>query len=332
MLIAVRNGARYLAEAIDSILAQTFESFELIVIDDASDDDTPAILAAYAARDARVRIERNDRCIGPYPSANRGLGMARAPLIARLDADDISEPNRLAQQVAFLDRHERCLLVGSGYRSIDAKGQLRFIRFNPLNFDLAAFVVRLRMPMVHPSFCFRRVLPGGTPILYDTAYPVSADYALAASLAREGQIASLADPLVRYRMHPENISSTKLDRQRHHAHRVASEAVAAHYPASLAADLSEWLGVSYCLKPATPELVRKSIRAFDAALEHDFGSDPPQYARQRAAGLMAEALFGQGRSAGLLAAFIRHGAHHLMPLAVRSGQLRNWLRPAPGPT
>ena len=143
VLMTVHNGERYLAEAIDSVLAQSVAELELIVVDDVSTDGTAAILAACASRDPRVRVLHNDTNIGPYPSANRGLELARADVIARMDADDVSEPDRLARQLAFLECNPRCLLVGSGYRSIDADGLVRFARYNSLDFVTAAFVARL---------------------------------------------------------------------------------------------------------------------------------------------------------------------------------------------
>jgi glycosyltransferase involved in cell wall biosynthesis len=331
VVMAVHNGERYITEAIESTLGQTLRELEFIVVDDASSDGTEGILAAYAARDRRVRVLRNERNIGPYPSANRALGVAQAPLIARIDADDISEPGRLAAQVDFLNRHPECLLVGSGYRSIDANGAVNFVRHNPLDFDLAAFVARLRMPFVHPSFCFRRVLPDGEPVLYDPDRPIAGDYTLAARLAGIGPIASLSDPLVRYRMHAENISSTKLDRQNFYAHQVASAAIAAHYPASIAEGLAQWLEVSYDREPATLRALRISIRAFEAALAHDFGENPPLRVRERAAGLMTEAFFKRDLSPALLGALVMRGSRHLVPLALRVARLRNWLPPHPGP-
>lgn len=325
VIMTVHDGEHYLAEAIDSVLAQTMSALELLVVDDLSGDATPDILAAYAARDARVRVLRNPQNIGPYPSANEALAVARAPLVARMDADDVSEPDRLARQMEFLERHRQCLLVGSGYRSIDAEGAVRFTRRNPLDFELAAFVTRLRMPMVHPGFCFRRLHPDGTPVRYDTAFPIAGDYALAAALAREGKIASLDAALVRYRMHADNISTTKLDRQRHFAHEIACQEVRDHYPAPIAASLLPMLHALYRRGPAGPTELREAVRGIDAALKHDFGSRPPAQARQRAAGILAEAFLASGNTLSLLPSFGRHALHHLLPLAQRAAQLHNLL-------
>jgi hypothetical protein len=325
VVMAVHNGQRYLAEAIDSILGQTLAEFEFLIVDDLSTDETPAILDAYAARDQRIRILRNERNLGPYPSANRALEVVTAPLVARMDADDISEPERLARQVAFMEANPHCLLVGSGYTSIDGDGQARFVRRNPMDFDTAGWTARLRMPMVHPSFCFRRNLPDGTPVRYSDDYPIAADYALAASLSAEGKIACLGDPLVRYRMHASNISSTRLDLQQSAARAISGNAVQRHYPAEIADKAQPLLDALYRRRPVDSALLRQAIAGMDAILAHD-GSVP--WMRRRAAGILAEACLGgipKGRAARLALQFARHAPHHLVPLAIRAAQLRNLL-------
>ena len=102
VLTAVHNGELYLQETIDSITAQTFENWEYIIVDDASTDGTPTILAEAAQRDPRVRILRRNKCEGPYAAANAGLKIARGIWVARTDADDLSPIHRLARQREFL--------------------------------------------------------------------------------------------------------------------------------------------------------------------------------------------------------------------------------------
>lgn len=329
VLMTVYNGERYIPDAIESILAQTVGELELIVVDDASSDNTANILQAFSVRDPRVRILRNDSNLGPYPSANRGLEAAQSPIIARMDADDVSERERLELQLAFLERNPRCLLVGSGYRSINAMGAVQFVRQNPLEFAAAAFVTRLRMPMVHPSFCFRARRPNGAPVQYDASLSVAADFALASALSREGQIASLAAPLVQYRMHTDNISSTRYLSQQLTAHSIAREAVSKHYDPLIAFALEPLLSALYRNDSYISRDVVGAVRGMDAALANDFGLFPPTQVRERAAGILAEALLGGiGMHAlRLLAPFIFHARHHLLPLAARSAQLRNWNYP-----
>src|SRR5512146_2439112 len=103
VVMPVYNSAPYLREAVDSILAQTFTDFEFIIVDDGSSDETPQILDGYG--DARIRRLRNERNMGVVPTLNCGLAAARGRYVARHDADDISLPTRLEQQVRFLDTH-----------------------------------------------------------------------------------------------------------------------------------------------------------------------------------------------------------------------------------
>jgi len=103
--LPVYNGERFLFEAVSSVFAQSLSDFELIIVDDGSTDRTPAIVSRFAQSDARVRVIRNDTNKGIIPSLNSGIETARAPFIARMDADDRMHPERLAEQVAFLEKN-----------------------------------------------------------------------------------------------------------------------------------------------------------------------------------------------------------------------------------
>ena len=124
VLTAVYNGERFLEEAIESVLAQTFGDFEFLVVDDGSQDATPELLARYAARDERIRVLRNKPNQGQTPSLNRGLESAEAPYIARLDADDLCLPERLEAQTRFLDDHPAVGLLGSCTEVMDEEGNV----------------------------------------------------------------------------------------------------------------------------------------------------------------------------------------------------------------
>ena len=116
--MSVYNGERFLAPAIESILGQTFGDFEFLILDDGSTDATPRIVAGYAALDPRIRpIIRENR--GLVASLNQLLEEARAPIVARMDADDISRPERFAKQAAFLDAHPDYGVIGCWTEDID---------------------------------------------------------------------------------------------------------------------------------------------------------------------------------------------------------------------
>ena len=103
VVMPVRNGERFLREAIDSTLAQSLTDLELVVVDDGSTDGTPSILDDSAERDPRVRVERQEQG-GLTVAINAGCGLARAPLIARMDADDVMLPDRLERQARSEER------------------------------------------------------------------------------------------------------------------------------------------------------------------------------------------------------------------------------------
>jgi glycosyltransferase involved in cell wall biosynthesis len=121
VLMPIRNGEKYLAEALDSVVAQTLPDFEFIIVDDGSTDSTPALLASYAGYDPRFKILTRDH-VGPVEALNIGLAEARGTYIARMDGDDICLPQRFEKQANYLRDHPECVLVGSRVMLIDPEG------------------------------------------------------------------------------------------------------------------------------------------------------------------------------------------------------------------
>jgi glycosyltransferase involved in cell wall biosynthesis len=200
--MAVHDGAPWITQAVASVLAQSAGDLELIVIDDGSADATPDLLAAV--RDARLRVERQPRA-GLTRSLNRALGLARAPLVARLDADDWALPERLERQRAFLDAHAAVGLLGTAAREVDTTGRL-LATVTPPGDDAALRRALIRRnPFVHSSIVARRALverAGG----YDERLPVAQDYDLWMRLSRLTLLANLAEPLVVRRLLPGAVS------------------------------------------------------------------------------------------------------------------------------
>src|SRR5579864_8737730 len=121
VLLAVHDGEPYVHEAVRGVLKQTFREFEFLVVDDASTDNTVAIVDSFA--DPRIRILRNEHNLGQVPSLNRGLLEARGEYVARIDADDVSLPRRLERQVALLDAQPEVALVGAWMSLVDDSGR-----------------------------------------------------------------------------------------------------------------------------------------------------------------------------------------------------------------
>ena len=205
VLMAVHNGGRWLSDAVASVSAQTAGDLELIVIDDGSTDETSAILAAV--RDPRVRVERRARA-GLTRSLNRALRLARAPLVARLDADDLALPARLARQRAFLDSHPDIGLLGTGARVIDADGEERGVVRPPEDDRTIRRVLIHHNPFVHSSVMMRRAVVEAVG-RYDESFAVAQDYDLWLRLAAVTRLANLAEALVIRRLVPGRVTAER---------------------------------------------------------------------------------------------------------------------------
>jgi glycosyltransferase involved in cell wall biosynthesis len=213
VLMSVYNGERYLAEAVDSILAQTYRDFELIVIDDASTDRSAEILAAY--RDERIRVLRNETNRGLTVSLNVGLAAARGELIARQDADDRSHPRRLEEQVAFLDAHPDVAAVGAQARVIDSRGawRRRLDERKPVSPLAVQFSLIFIAPMAHGAAMFRRAVVWDELRGYDESFRTSQDAELWSRMAERWQIANVDQALLDFRVHPASVSSTMYSKE-----------------------------------------------------------------------------------------------------------------------
>lgn len=204
--MAVYNGERYLREAINSILDQTFRDFEFVIIDDGSSDGTQDILRSYD--DPRIQVLVNERNIGLTRSLNRGLKRARGEFIARQDADDISEPKRFERQVAFLDAQPEVALLGTSYTLMHPQGTCHERIRLPCDHLELCWELFIYCPFVHSAVMIRREPLFNHVGLYDEKYAYSQDYDLWCRIADCLRVANLSEFLVRYRMHPGSMTST----------------------------------------------------------------------------------------------------------------------------
>jgi len=212
VLLAVYNGQRFLREAVDSILAQTFPDFEFITIDDGSTDGTLPLLKEYAARDPRVHlVSRPNK--GLTLTLNEGLAVARGEFIARMDADDIAQPQRFEKQIAYLRQHPDCVVLGSRVLLIDPDGlPIRQWCRELAHDEIDAAHLNRGWPVVHPAVMLRTAAVrqvGG----YREQYNTLEDLDLFLRLAEVGKLANLPDVLLKYRQHFASVTHSKAEQQ-----------------------------------------------------------------------------------------------------------------------
>jgi len=192
VLMPVFNGEKYLKEAIESILSQTFADFEFIIVNDGSKDNTAKILASYL--DKRIRIVTNPTNMGLTQSLNRGLLASQSKYIVRMDCDDISLPHRLATQIRFLDANPDIGICGSFMRTVDSNGILRY----PIDALAIAAALLFRTPFAHPTVAFRKTAI--REMHYDKSF-VAEDYELWTRIIPITKAANIPEALVIYRKH-----------------------------------------------------------------------------------------------------------------------------------
>jgi glycosyltransferase involved in cell wall biosynthesis len=210
VLMPVYNAERFLEQTLQSILAQTFTDFEFIIIDDGSTDSSRSILESHAARDRRVRLVSRPNT-GYVVALNEAIGMARGRYLARMDADDVALPVRLERQVQFLDEHPDHVCVGAVCAFIDERG--RFLRYSMSVFGHEANqreLMRGSTTLIHPTWMMRRdAVERVGP--YDPSLMPAEDIDLLLRLSETGKVDNLPEPLLKYRMHDQSVSS-----RRHH--------------------------------------------------------------------------------------------------------------------
>lgn len=213
VLMPVFNGEKYVASAVQSILHQTFQDFEFVIVDDGSTDRTREIIDTYSSE--KINVITNPHNLGVIRSLNKGIKHCRGRYIARMDADDISLPERLAQQVAFLDKIPTIDIVGTQMIIIDDHGViLRVVKqqVDHLGIKLSSLFFS---PLFHPTVMAKRVVFRDNP--YDHDFLHAEDYELWSRLLRQNRFhfANIDRPLLKYRVHKNSISSTKEKIQQH---------------------------------------------------------------------------------------------------------------------
>ena len=213
VIMSVYNGEEYLAEAIDSVLGQSFTGFELIVINDCSTDRTGELLARYAAQDARVKVHTNEVNLRLPSSLNKAISVAQGKYIARMDADDICLPDRLAQQYAFMEANRdvalsscRFMTLKNGVVSSGGCG-------GKTDHESIKAMLLVTNPILHPGIIAKAEVIRS--LGYDKNFTCTEDMELwSRFVMSQHRIEILPEYLMIYRLHDKQITETTRERQR----------------------------------------------------------------------------------------------------------------------
>lgn len=226
VVMNVCNGEAYVKEAVESILKQTCENFDFVIVDDGSVDGTWDILKSYAGKDSRIALMRNEVNKGIYVSANRGIQAARGRYIARTDADDISDPSRLELQKLYLDGHPDAALVCANWMwESEVRG-----RRVPSNLPVSDILSAWYLLFYNHFACQSAVMFRRDEVLamggYNEKLPVTGDYELWVRLGLQHRLGVIPETLVRFRRDlPGSVTVEHVSKQRQVAALVSSRAV-----------------------------------------------------------------------------------------------------------
>lgn len=214
VLMPVFNGVPFLSEAISSILRQTFEDFEFLIIDDGSTDGSGRIIESFD--DTRIRFVKNEVNLGLVAALNCGMQLARGEYIARMDADDISRPHRIARQVRFLETSPKVGVCGSWVKFFPK--ERHYIWKLPATSEEIKCRMFHAVGLAHPSVMLRRKLFLDHGLFYDPAYTHIEDYELWGRALQFMDFANIKEVLLDYRISPDQVCS------RHRAEQLAAVA------------------------------------------------------------------------------------------------------------
>ncbi|HEY9045389.1 MAG TPA: glycosyltransferase [Ohtaekwangia sp.] len=200
VLMPVYNAAAFLREAVESILHQTFRDFEFLILDDGSSDNSAAIIESYT--DPRIRFIRNDQNIGIAATLNRGIELASCELIARMDADDISYPDRLQKQYDYMITHPACALLSSWCRVVTA--DKKHVRIEKYTSRFFYYNLTFECWIYHPTVIYRKQAVKSVGMY---SMPYSEDYDLFWKLAQKFPIDNLSEVLLDYRLSPNSLNT-----------------------------------------------------------------------------------------------------------------------------
>jgi glycosyltransferase involved in cell wall biosynthesis len=306
VLLAVHNDEAFVRAAVESTLRQTLGDLELIVIDDASTDATPALLSDLS--DDRVAVITNNEQLGLAASLNRGLERARGRYVARLDADDVAFPERLEVQVARLAGDARVAIVGSAVLDIDEQGRPGTLHRAPMSPRAVRWLALFSSPFFHPTIIVDRDQLAAHDLSYDASYLESEDYDLWTRLFEFGEGANVGEPLVLKRVHAQQASQRRGELQQSFQQEIALRQLAAIAPELSSMEAEGAWAVGSGRGRGDPEAFQRVLSVFER--RHGIDAEVRE--------LAARALLAAGAKGRALAL----GVAPLARLAARSVQRR----------
>lgn len=317
VLLPVHNGAEYVESAVRSVMEQTLQDIEILLVDDASTDETAEILARLAAEDARIRIEHLKENHRLPRALNRGLDLCRGEYVARMDADDLCEPRRLEVQTAYLDSNPEVTLIGCSVIRIDGEGTPFQTSVRAQDAFATRWMCRFVMPFRHPTFLFRRA---EMDLRYDPDCTVSEDYDLLARLTAKRKVGCLPDVLLRYREHGGSLTGTKWHKMVEEAQKIAVPVQQADMSPDVFEAMAAFRNSYYGLQPLDDKGVAALFDGLGRMARADAAASPSHAAWvwRQTAQLAAQALLRSGAGKrGILWAFLSQGRDFLPSLTAR---------------
>ena len=212
IITSVYNCEKYIAEMLDSILEQTYKDWELIVFDDASTDNTWDIFLIY--QDQRIKKYRNKKNHGLTVNLNKALNLAKGEYVARIDGDDVAYPRRLEKQVQYMNEHPDVVLSGCWMKRF---GSNELILQGAVDWEVLKVSLLFHAIVFHPSFIMRRSILDQDNIKYNEQLKCAQDYDIEYRLSRCGKIENIAEVLMKYRVHDDQVTAKKAEEQKFYA-------------------------------------------------------------------------------------------------------------------
>ena len=211
VIMASRNTCNYIEIAIQSVLAQTFKDFELIIVDDNSNDNSIKIINKYKKKDKRIKLIRNSKNLGPAKSRNIALNISKGKWISILDSDDVYFSNKLKKQIEIIENDPEIIFVGSGLVFIDENGKyLSNYEYSSKNSVIKRNILKIRAFPPHSSYfinsSYLKKING-----YNPRYHMAPDYDLLLRLLKFGKFFSVEETLIKLRLHTKNRSLKKFN-------------------------------------------------------------------------------------------------------------------------